>query len=77
MFGHKKFNREFEKNERAVKIINWIVIAVFALSLVSAIVFSILIGVVTVKAVDQVDEQGLRGVLEQLWCGKSVDCKMP
>lgn len=76
MFDHKKFN-QFEKNERAVKIINWIVGTVFALSLVSAIVFSILIGVVTVKAVDQVDEQGLRGVLEQLWCGKSVDCKIP
>ncbi len=76
MFDHKKLN-QFEKNDRAVKIINWIVITVFALSLVSAIVFSILIGVVTVKAVDQVDEQGLRGVLEHLWCGKSVDCKMP
>lgn len=76
MFDHKKLN-QFEKNERVVKIINWIVITVFALFLVSAIVFSILISVVAGKAVEQVNEQGLRGVLGQLWCGKSADCKIP
>tara|TARA_R110000823_G_C15657599_1_gene471673 strand:- start:329 stop:526 length:198 start_codon:yes stop_codon:yes gene_type:complete len=35
------------------------------------------IGYVVVKGVGAIDENGLKGVVEQVWCGKAADCKLP
>jgi hypothetical protein len=34
-------------------------------------------GYLVVKGVGAVDEKGLKGVVEQVWCGKAADCKLP
>lgn len=44
---------------------------------VIVISFSVVIGIFAVKAANQVNDSGIRGLLEQLWCGKDVDCKIP
>lgn len=34
-------------------------------------------GVVLYKSVDTVNEKGVKGVIEGLWCGKEPNCKLP
>jgi hypothetical protein len=55
------------------KIFPWFFGAVFTL----IICYWIAIGYVVVKGVGAVDEKGLKGVVEQVWCGKAADCKLP
>ena len=38
----------------------------------------IVMGVVAYKSINAVNEKGLKGVAEQVWCGKeNTDCKLP
>jgi hypothetical protein len=55
------------------KIFPWFFGAVFALIIGGWIVT----GYVVVQGVGAVDEKGLKGVAEQVWCGKAADCKLP
>ena len=55
------------------KIFPWFFGAVFALIIGGWIVT----GYVVVKGVGAIDENGLKGVAEQVWCGKAADCKLP
>jgi hypothetical protein len=55
------------------KLIPWFIGAVFAIIISSWIVR----GYLVVKGVGAVDEKGLKGVVEQVWCGKAADCKLP
>lgn len=34
-------------------------------------------GILVFKFVDAINEKGLRGVAEQVWCGKEPNCKLP
>lgn len=77
MFNQTKFDRDFAKSQRNFTIMSRIVISFITLVFIAIITFWIFAGVFAVKAIDNVGEQGLRGSLEQLWCGKSADCKLP
>ena len=55
------------------KIFPWFFFAVFALIIGGWIVT----GYVVVKGVGAVDEKGLKGVVEQVWCGERVECELP
>jgi hypothetical protein len=55
------------------KLIPWFIGAVFTL----IICYWIAIGYVVVKGLGAIDEKGLKGVVEQVWCGKAADCKLP
>ena len=37
----------------------------------------ILIGFFAYKSVDAINDKGLKGVVEQVWCGKDTECKLP
>ena len=77
MFNTKEFDRDFAKSQRNFTIMSRIVTTFIALVFIGIITFWVFAGVVAVKAVDHVSEQGVQGALEQLWCGKSADCKLP
>ena len=34
-------------------------------------------GYIMVKGASAIDEKGLKGVVEQVWCGKAAECKLP
>ena len=55
------------------KIFPWFFGAVFTLIICGWFA----IGYFVVQGVGAVDEKGLRGVVEQVWCGKAADCKLP
>lgn len=77
MFNQTQFDRDFAKSRRNFTIMSRIVITFITLVFIAIITFWIFAGVLAFKAVDHVGEQGMRGAIEQLWCGKSVDCKLP
>lgn len=54
-----------------------IVIALIVLVMVVIVGAWIVAGVTAATAVSEISDKGLRGVAEQLWCGKSADCKLP
>jgi hypothetical protein len=37
----------------------------------------ILIGFFAYKSVYAINDNGLKGVVEQVWCGKDTECKLP
>lgn len=37
----------------------------------------IFMGVIAYKGATSINENGVKGVVEQLWCGKQPDCKLP
>ena len=77
MFNSRDFDRRFNQSQRRFDFMFRVVATIIALVFVGIVCFWIFAGALAVKAVDQVGEQGVRGVVEQLWCGKSPDCKLP
>jgi len=55
------------------KVVPFFVCVVFALILA----WYVFLGVLLVKGYDKIDEVGLKGAMESVWCGKQVDCKLP
>jgi hypothetical protein len=56
------------------KVIPWFIGFVF----VVIILFWIVAGILVYKGATAVGDQGVRGVVERLWCGeKATDCKLP
>lgn len=64
------FDRDFNRMRTFVKVF-------FILIFVSIISIWIFGAVLAYKVVDTVGEQGLKNVVEQVWCGKDEDCKLP
>lgn len=54
-----------------------IVISMICFAFVMIITFWIIGGLIVYKGVTEVNEQGARGVIERIWCGKSTNCKLP
>lgn len=77
MFNSQDFDRRFKQSQRRFDFMFRIVATFIVLTFVGIICFWVFAGVLAVKAVDQVGDQGVRGVVESLWCGKSPDCKLP
>lgn len=55
------------------KIVPWFIGLVFTL----IILVWIVMGVLMYKGIDSVNEVGVKGITEQLWCGKDTNCKLP
>jgi hypothetical protein len=55
------------------KIFPWFFGAVFTLIICGWFA----IGYFFAQGLSAVDEKGLRGVVEQVWCGKKVECELP
>lgn len=55
------------------KIVPWFIGFTFVL----IILLWIVMGVLMYKSVESVNEVGLKGMTEQIWCGKDTNCKLP
>ena len=50
----------------------------FGFVLLLVITIWTLVGVVAYKSIDAINEKGLKGVAEQIWCGKeNTNCTLP
>jgi hypothetical protein len=55
------------------KIVPWFIGLAFTLIILGWIVM----GVLMYKGISSVNEVGAKGMVEQLWCGKDTNCKLP
>ena len=37
----------------------------------------ILLGIIVVKTINHIDENGIKGATERIWCGRNQDCHLP
>lgn len=71
------FQRRMDRSQRTFDIVFRLVTVVIVLAFLAIIGFWIIMGTVAYKTVEQVDEKGIKGVVEQVWCGKQKDCTIP
>lgn len=64
------FDKSFDTMQTIFKV-------VFGLAVVMIIGSWIVMGVFAYKTIDAVGEQGVKGVVEQVWCGKDTQCSLP
>jgi len=55
------------------KIVSIIIAVVFAI----IVCWWIFVGILIYKGSADISENGIAGVVHNLWCGKRVDCKIP
>lgn len=65
-----KFNKK--DGDWIFKIVPWFIGFVFICILTGWIVF----GVIASKVFSEVSDEGLKSVVENVWCGKQQDCKL-
>ncbi len=66
----RDFDRRFRQRQRRFDIIFRIVATIIALTFIGIVAFWIFVGTVAFKAVDEIDQKGVHGVVQQIWCGK-------
>ena len=69
MFGGD-FDRRFERARRQHDIMFRVIMTIIVVTFIAIISFWIFAGTVAVKALGQVEQHGVKGVVEQIWCGK-------
>lgn len=71
MFNSRDFHNDFRRSQRTHRIMFRIIATLIALTFVGIVAFWIFAGTMAVKAVGQIEEQGVKGIVEQIWCGKN------
>ncbi len=56
---------------RIFKITPWLIGFCFVATILQFVVF----GILAVKVVDEVQDKGVKSIVENVWCGKQQDCK--
>jgi hypothetical protein len=68
------FNRDFARSRRRFNIFFTVVSSVIALMFVAIIAFYVFVGSVAVSLADDVKTDGVRAVIERIWCGPNNKC---
>jgi hypothetical protein len=69
-----QFEKDFDFTTRWVKIAIGVAFTFIALVWIGIIAFWIFAGSTAIKAADQVEQKGLKAVIEQIWCGPEKKC---
>jgi hypothetical protein len=64
-----KFQKDFDFTSRVIKIMFGVVTTFIAIIWIAVIAFWIFAGTIAVKAADQIEQRGLKDVIEQIWFG--------
>jgi hypothetical protein len=65
---------EFDSMERVIKIMFGVAVTVIVISWIAIIAFWIFAGTTAVKAADQIEQRGLKAVVEEIWCSPNHKC---
>lgn len=75
MLNHNSFNRDFARSQKRFNIMFRLVATIISISFVAIVAFYIFAGVLVFKSAGEIQENGLQGVIQQIWCGaKNKDC---
>lgn len=65
------FDRRFRQSQRRHDIMFRIIMGFCLVVFLIVISFWIFAGVTAYKAIDQIESQGVKSLVEQIWCGKN------
>lgn len=75
---NKDFHQRFDRSQRRFDLMFRAIATMIGMVFVGIIVFWIAVAVLAFNAADTVQDQGVRGLVQQLWCGKNAtDCRLP
>jgi hypothetical protein len=74
MWKSKVYRSQFEKDQRTFNIMFRVVATIIVIGWIAMIAFWIFAGTTVVKAADQVEQRGLKAVIEEIWCGPNNKC---
>jgi hypothetical protein len=66
--------KDFHFMERMIKIMFGVAATIIVIGWIAMIAFWIFAGTTAVKAADQVEQRGLKAVIEEIWCGPNNKC---
>ena len=69
MWKSKVYRSQFEKDQRTFNIMFRVVATIIVIFWITMIAFMIFVGSIAFKAADQVEQRGLKAVIEQIWFG--------
>ncbi len=64
------FDMRFERSQKRFNMIFRIISILIAFVFVATVGFWIVVGVFAFNSVGAIDQHGIKGVVEQIWCGK-------
>lgn len=68
-------NNDFDRDFRWMRRIVFTFIAIVFLAIIG---YWIVVGVILTKAASEIEDKGLKTVIETIWCGKQAkDCTLP
>jgi hypothetical protein len=76
MFNRNNFDHRFDQSQRRFNTMFRVITTIIVLGFTAILAFWIFAGFLAYKAADGIGEKGVRGVVEQLWCGKSTNCEL-
>jgi len=68
------FRSQFQKDQRMFNIMFRVAVTIVVIGWIAMIAFWIFAGTTAIKAVDQVEQRGLKAVVEEIWCGPNNKC---
>jgi hypothetical protein len=69
-----KFEKDFDSTSRIIKVMFGVAITFIVICWIAMIAFWIFAGTTAIKAADQVEQRGLKAVIEEIWCGPNNKC---
>ena len=70
-------NKPVNDFDKSFNTFNTIFKVVFGISVIIIVGTWIVMGVLAYKTIDAVGERGVKGVVEEVWCGKDTQCSLP
>lgn len=77
MRNSTNFNTRFNQSQKQFNWMFRIASTIIALGFVAMLAYWSFLGFIAVKSFDAISEIGVKGVAEQIYCGKQADCKLP
>jgi hypothetical protein len=68
------FRSQFQKDQRMFNIMFRVAVTIVVIGWIAMIAFWIFAGTTAIKAADQVEQRGLKAVVEEIWCGPNNKC---
>lgn len=66
----RDFDRRFRQSQRRFDIMFRIIATMIAVVFVAIVAFWIFVGVLAVDAVSEIEQHGVKSVVEHIWCGR-------
>lgn len=75
-FDSKRFARDFDWHQKIFRVIFTVATVSIVTIFIAIISFYIILGTAAVKSADAIEKDGLKAVIERVWCGQDSKCSL-